>query len=93
MAMMNKRPSVCAAFAEGEDERYLRAVGAEGITRMGAGETEILLRVDVATRATAFHEWLHRCLTLRHGGFTDGGQDALIEAFLERHRKVLRLDG
>jgi hypothetical protein len=90
--LMNRRPGVTAGFAVGEDERYLEAVGAEAVTRIGEQGTEIVFRAGVATRATAFHEWLHRWLTIRHGGSTDPGQDAVIEDFLVRHRRWLRLD-
>lgn len=90
---MNRRRNVTASFARGEDFAYLIAIGVEGVTRVGANRVEILLREDVATRTTAFHEWLHFRLTVRAGGFSDGRQDQRIEAFLARHRRIRRLDG
>jgi hypothetical protein len=55
------------------------------------GQSNILLRADVATRRTALHEWLHRSLQRRTGGPTPG-EDQLIEQFLERHKSLFHLD-
>jgi len=82
-----------ASFARGDELAYLIAVDAEGVTRIGVDGVEVLLREDVATRATAFHEWLHLRLTAWAGDYPDGGHDRRIESFLRRHRRILRLDG
>jgi len=91
LAMMNKRPGVTAEFAGGEAEAYLNAIGAEGSHTLMEGErSSILLRRGVATRWTAFHEWLHSVLQRRNGGYSPG-EDQFIEDFLARHSKLLRL--
>ena len=46
-----------------------------------------------ATRATVFHEWLHRYFALRRVTFESiGAEHAAIERFLQRHRAILRLE-
>jgi len=90
--MMNKRSNVTARFATGDTARYLKALNAEGShMRLESGVSDILLRSDVATRRTAFHEWLHRRLQLRNGQPLPG-EDAIIERFLSRHERLFRLN-
>ncbi len=90
--MMNKRSGVKAEYATGDAERYLKIIGAEGSHMLDeAGNSHILLRKDVATRRTALHEWLHRYFQSKKGG-PSPGEDDMIEAFLERHKKLLGLD-
>lgn len=90
--MMNKRTGVQAEFASGETETYLRHLGASGSHMLlEHRQSHILLRRDVATRETAFHEWLHRYIQFRRG-FVSPDEDAVIRRFLARHRRWLRLD-
>jgi RHS repeat-associated protein len=92
VAQMNKRPGTVAEFAMGDAEGYLRAIGAEGShTLLDGGRSHILLRADVATRRTALHEWVHRALQRKTGG-PRPGEDAFIEAFLERHKNLFGLE-
>lgn len=85
-------PGTVAEFATGDAERYLRAIGAEGShTLLERGRSHILLRADVATRRTALHEWVHRALQRRAGG-PRPGEDAFVEAFLDRHKKLFGLE-
>ncbi|HID78087.1 MAG TPA: hypothetical protein EYP56_19100, partial [Planctomycetaceae bacterium] len=92
LVMMNKREGVTAEYATGELEAYLKAIGARGSHMLDeAGHSHILLRKDVATRRTAFHEWLHRRLQRINRGPTPG-EDQTIEDFLERHKRFLRLE-
>ena len=89
---MNRRRGTVAAFASGDEEAYLRAVGAEGSHMMlEDGSSSILLRADVATRRTALHEWVHRYLQRGAGG-PRPGEDAFIEAFLDRHARLFVLE-
>ncbi len=91
LAMMNRRVGVRAEFAAGDAEAYLRAVDAEGSHMLDeSGQSSILLRRDVATRWTAFHEWLHVVLQRRNGAYIPG-EDQFIERFLARHSKILVL--
>ncbi len=63
VTMMNKRTGVIAEFATGDAAAYLERIGAEGAHMLlEGGQSNILLRADVATRRTALHEWLHRML-------------------------------
>lgn len=94
--MMNKRPNVSAAIAQGEDllflENLLKSDGSHMLTESGF---QILLRPN-ATRWTAFHEWLHRYLELKNikefgaGGYTPGA-DTIIDDFLRRHQGLFRI--
>ena len=53
---------------------------------------KIRLLQGVASRATAFHEWLHRCRRLRGIDLdSQAADEALIEDFLRRHSVVLGL--
>jgi hypothetical protein len=54
------------------------------------GQSQILLRPDVASRWTAYHEWMHRTLQLKNGGPMPG-EDAFIESFLERHQNLFQI--
>ena len=91
LSMMNKRSNTKAEYATGDMERYLKAVQAEASHMLlEDGTSHIVLRKDVATRWTALHEWLHRCLQKK----TDGprpGEDEFIEDFLARHKKLFRI--
>jgi hypothetical protein len=90
--MMNKRPGVKAEYATGEELDYLRSVEVEGSHWMTeAKESSILIRKEVATRHTAFHEWLHRVLQKANGGNYRPGEDQIIEAFLERFKNLFKL--
>jgi hypothetical protein len=90
---MNKRPGVAARFAHGDELEYLRAVGAAASHMyLGGGASLILVRQDVATRLDALHEWLHRRFAVRDSGLTVTEEHAQIEAFLDRHRRILRLE-
>ena len=92
IAMMNKRPNITAEFAQGDALGYLQAVEAEAShMMMEQGVSSILIRQDVATRRTCFHEWLHRYLQLRNGGNMRPGEDDMIEAFLDRFAATLKL--
>lgn len=92
IAMMNKRTNVTAEFAKGDALSYLQAVEAEASHMMlEDGVSSILIRQDVSTRHTVFHEWLHRYLQLRNGGNMRPGEDDLIEAFLNRFKATLKL--
>ena len=91
IGMMNKRPNVLAEFASGDAEAYLKAINAEGAHMLQeSGSSHIILRQDVATRHTAFHEWLHRVLQRKTGGPTPG-EDGVIEKFLKRHKNLFGL--
>jgi hypothetical protein len=91
---MNRRPHVTAAYAEGDMERYMRAIGAAGtLVRRIDGHYTLTLRKDVATRETALHEWLHYARTRREVGLLEvAAEERWIDAFLARHRRLLRLD-
>jgi hypothetical protein len=92
VAQMNKRPRTVAEFATGDAEAFLRSMGAEGShALLEGGRSHILLRADVATRRTALHEWVHRALQRRAGG-PRPGEDAFIEGFLNRHKKLFGLE-
>ena len=93
LGMMNKRVGVNASYATGDAEAYLKYQNAAGshMLKEGGG-SDILIRKDVASRQTAFHEWLHRSLQKRAGGPTPG-EDAFIESFLERHKSLFKLGG
>jgi hypothetical protein len=92
LKMMNKRAGTIGEYAAGDADRYLRAIGAEGShTLLEGGRSHILLRKDVATRRTALHEWLHRALQRKVGG-PRPSEDAFIEAFLERHKKLFGIE-
>lgn len=91
LEMMNKRANTKAEYATGDMERYLNAVQAEASHMMlEDGTSHIVLRRDAATRWTALHEWLHRCLQQRAGG-PKPGEDEFIESFLARHKKLFRI--
>ncbi len=91
IAMMNQRPDVTAQFAKGDALSYLQAQEAEASHLMVEnGISSILIRQDVATRRTVFHEWLHRYLQLRNGGNIPG-EDEMIESFLNRFANTLKL--
>ena|GEM_PF-5414452 len=90
--MMNKRENTNASFATGDGEAYLKAVGAGGSHMlMENGTSDIMLRKDVTSRWTAFHEWLHRCLQQKNGEYTPG-EDVKIEDFLERHKGMFKIE-
>jgi peptidoglycan hydrolase-like protein with peptidoglycan-binding domain len=92
IAMMNQRPNVTAQFAKGDALSYLQAQEAEAShLMMENGVSNILIRQDVATRRTVFHEWLHRYLQLRNGGNMRPGEDDMIETFLNRFVNTLKL--
>jgi len=92
LAMMNKRPGVAAEYATGDALAYLQANQAAGSHMLfEGGRSSILLRQDLGSRWTAFHEWLHRALQRRTGG-PRAGEDEFIEAFLERHKAFFRLE-
>jgi hypothetical protein len=87
MIMMNRRAGTTARFASGDADAYLRANQAAGSHFMDEQcQSHILIRRDVATRRTAFHEWLHRHLQ-RKNGVPTPGEDEIIESFLERHKR------
>jgi RHS repeat-associated protein len=89
--MMNKRPDVKAKIAVGDKAAFLKYVEAEGSHMMDIdGVSHILLREDVATRHTAFHEWLHHVLQKKAGGITPG-EEYIIEEFLRRFKNILKL--
>ena len=91
LAMMNEREGVTAEFAVDDAEQFLIRNFAEGSHLLNLdGTSSILLRRDVATRATALHEWLHVILQRRNGGYTLG-EDQFIEDFLRRHSRLFRL--
>jgi hypothetical protein len=50
----------------------------------------MLARRDVATRADALHEWLHRWIQLRHGSPIPN-EEQVIEDFPHRYRWLLRM--
>src|SRR5215212_2173863 len=80
IAMMNRRAGVDARFARGEELHYLRAVeAAASHMYLGDGQSLILVREDVATRADALHEWLHRRLALRGAAVTVAEEHERIE--------------
>ncbi|MDS0525035.1 hypothetical protein NNC19_05025 [Clostridium sp. SHJSY1] len=88
---MNKREGVSARFASGDEEAYLKFVGAEASHMMMVdGTSDMIFRKDVSSRWTALHEWLHRHLQTKNGEITPG-EDRIIESFLERHKGVLRI--
>jgi hypothetical protein len=58
---------------------------------MEGGQSQILFREGVASRWTAMHEWMHRTLQRRNGG-PMAGEDAFIEGFLERHKRLLGIE-
>ena len=92
IVMMNRRVDVTARFATGDEAAFLSALGAEGShMRLAGGTSVILLQKGVASRWTAFHEWLHRCRQQRAGAVAPG-EDRQIESFLRCHRRFLRLD-
>lgn len=94
IGMINKRPNVVAVYAEGEELAYLRAMEAEASHMLGEKNiSSILIRQDVATRRTVFHEWLHRYLQLNNNGSARPNEDKIIEDFLTKHSKILHLDG
>jgi hypothetical protein len=88
---MNKRTDVSAKFATGDEEAFLKAMKAEGSHMLDIGnKSHILIRKDVATRHTVFHEWLHHVLQKISGEITPG-EDDIIEAFLKRFMNFLKL--
>jgi hypothetical protein len=88
--MMNKRPNTRAEYAAGDMARYLRVNQAEGSHMLlKNGVSHIVLRQDVATRQTVFHEWLHRRLQQKTGG-PRAGEDEIIERFLTRYQKLFK---
>lgn len=92
--MMNLRAGVTARFVRDEELRYLQAMeAAASHMYLGDGESLILVREDVATRADLLHEWLHRRFALRGSSMTVGEEHARIEDFLRLHAGILRLDG
>lgn len=92
IGMMNQRAGTTARYATGDSKQMLNALDAAGSHfLLEDGTSDILIRRDVASRWTAFHEWLHRRLQRGTGG-SSPGEDDYIEGFLERHRDFLRLD-
>jgi len=92
MSMMNKRLGTKAKYATGDQERYMKFIGASGSHNLDiAGNSTIFLRKDIANRETAFHEWLHRYLQRQVGG-PRPDEEKIIDTFLERHRRLLKLD-
>ena len=90
--MMNKREGVDARFATGDAYDYLVYQNAEGSHMLlEDGSSSILLREDVATRWTAFHEWMHHLLQKKNGTYTPN-EDDYIEHFLERHKEWLKIE-
>ena len=94
--MMNKRPDVIASYAE--DPEILRMLnGAEGVqmyVRTAEGATSYIdLDPNLATRATVFHEWLHRYFAVRGVVFDSiDAEHQVIEDFLARHAQLLGLE-
>ena len=90
--MMNKRESVTAKFAEGDELEYLiknEATGSHML--MEDGTSSILLREDVATRWDAFHEYMHHVLQSKNGSYLPG-EDEIIENFLKRHEELFKIE-
>lgn len=75
-------------------ERYMQAVGAAGTcVESTGGAYTLTLRRDVATRETAMHEWLHYARTRRGISLPEvAAEERWIDAFLTRHRRLLRLE-
>jgi RHS repeat-associated protein len=91
VVMMNKRLNTKAEFAADDMLAYLRKAEAEGShLLLEDGSSHIVLRADVATRRTAFHEWLHRRLQRQAGG-PRPGEDDFIESFLDRHQRLFQI--
>ncbi len=90
--MMNKRKKVKAEYAGGDMEKYLKLTGNEASHVLDEyGNSLITLRKDVATRWTAFHEWLHRYFQRKNGGPIPG-EDDMIEKFFKKHKKFFKLE-
>ena len=91
--MMNQRRNTDARYAEGDEVAYYTYMSAEGGGWLDeTGAYHIRLLQGVARRATAFHEWLHRCRRLRGIELdSQAAEEALIEGFLRRHSGVLGL--
>jgi hypothetical protein len=94
--MMNRRPDVRASFVDDPEVRRLLG-GAEGghmfMIVEGRLRSYIDLDPDRATRATVFHEWLHRYFATRGVQFESiEVEHRAIEGFLRRHRHLLGLD-
>ena len=91
--MMNERKNVKASFADDEMLRYYKAVEVEGSHWIDEnGVSNIVLRQDVSSRRTVFHEWLHKYLQRKHGVGNIPNEEWYIENFLERHKEVLKID-
>ena len=89
---MRNRPNVTAEYAKGDTLEYLKWVGAEASHMMDIDKkSSFLFREDVTTRKTVFHEWLHRYLQLCNDGNYRPNEDQIIEEFLDRFKKTLKL--
>ena len=89
---MNKRAGTVAEYATGDSLRMLRTIEAGGSHAMlEGGVSHILIRKDVASRYTVFHEWLHRRLQRQLGSMRPG-EERIIDDFLERHKELLKID-
>ena len=90
--MGNKRNNVKIQYAEGDTLEYYKSVGAEGSHWIDEnGVSNIVIRKDVASRRTVFHEWLHKYLQKKNGGNYRPNEDMMIEKFLDRHSKLLKI--
>jgi RHS repeat-associated protein len=90
IAMMNSRPNTTASYAVDDMLRYLKANEAEASHMITAQGSDLQFIEGVATRRTAFHEWLHRYLQTKNGKPMPG-EDEFIEDFLTRWGAYLRL--
>jgi len=89
--MMNKKKGVKAEYATGEKLDYLKYSGNEGSHMyLGEGKSHILIRKDVGTRHTAFHEWLHHVIQKKFD-HNIPNEDNVIEEFLKRFKNLFKL--
>ncbi len=91
--MMNQRQNTDARYAEEDEVAYYTYMSAEGGGWLDeTGTYHIRLLRGIASRTSAYHEWLHRCRRLRGIELdSQAAEEALIEDFLRRHRAVLGL--